>query len=108
MSVVMNQNASSVCPCGVGFVGIDKFLHEVLSKQCKSALRSPRGYRLNSSALHDAIIGRVSRSALTAVLCPHGSADQSGNLACKRYCLHVHNASVIALVDKVYKYFKNN
>jgi len=27
--VVMNQDASSVRPCGVGFVGIDKFLHGV-------------------------------------------------------------------------------
>ena len=28
MPVVMNHDASSVCPCGVGFVGVDKFLHE--------------------------------------------------------------------------------
>jgi hypothetical protein len=33
MSVVVNHDASSVRPCGVGFVGIDKFLHEVLSKE---------------------------------------------------------------------------
>ena len=29
MPVVVNHDASSICPCGVRLVGVDKFLHGV-------------------------------------------------------------------------------